>query len=104
MYKPIERESNIDFIKYFFLTNKGKELLGIASPGGAGRNKTLGQKEFEKLELLCPANVEEQTAIAHSLSSADALVTTESQKLEALKTHKKGLMQQLFPSPEAVEA
>lgn len=104
MYKPIERESDIDFIKYFFLTNKGKELLGIASPGGAGRNKTLGQKEFEKLELLCPANVEEQTAIAHSLSSADALVTTESQKLEALKTHKKGLMQQLFPSPEEVEA
>lgn len=25
-------------------------------------------------------------------------------KLDALKTHKKGLMQQLFPSPEAVAA
>jgi type I restriction enzyme S subunit len=24
----------------------------------------------------------------------------QTQKLEALKTHKKGLMQQLFPSPE----
>lgn len=104
MYKPNEREADVDFIKYFFLTNKGKELLGIASPGGAGRNKTLGQKEFEKLEFLCPRKVEEQTAIALCLSSADALITVATQKLESLKTHKKGLMQQLFPSAEAVEA
>lgn len=31
-------------------------------------------------------------------------ITAASQELEALKTHKKGLMQQLFPSAEAVEA
>ena len=30
----------------------------------------------------------------------DALITAETQKLEALKTHKKGLMQKLFPSQE----
>jgi len=30
----------------------------------------------------------------------DTLITAETQKLEALKTHKKGLIQQLFPSPE----
>ena len=64
MYKPNEREADVYFIKYFFLTNKGKELLGIASPGGAGRNKTLGQKDFEKLEFFCPRKIEEQTAIA----------------------------------------
>ncbi len=34
----------------------------------------------------------------------DALISAETQKLEALKTHKKGLMQQLFPAPEAIEA
>lgn len=104
IYKPNECEADVNFIKYFFLTNKGKELLGIASPGGAGRNKTLGQKEFEKLELLCPRKVEEQTAIALCLASADDLITTATQELETLKTHKKGLMQQLFPSPEALEA
>jgi type I restriction enzyme S subunit len=38
--------------------------------------------------------------IATCLSSLDALITGETQKHEALKTHKKGLMQQLFPSPE----
>ncbi len=44
----------------------------------------------------------EQQRIASCLSSLDALITAETQKLEALKTHKKGLMQQLFPSPEEV--
>ncbi|CDQ10780.1 Restriction modification system DNA specificity domain protein [Acidithiobacillus ferrivorans] len=45
----------------------------------------------------------EQQRIASCLSSLDALITAETQKLEALKTHKKGLMQQLFPSPEELE-
>lgn len=31
----------------------------------------------------------------------EVLITTETQKHEALKANKKGLMQQLFPSPEA---
>ena len=46
----------------------------------------------------------EQQRIASCLTSLDALITAETQELEALKTHKKGLMQQLFPSPEAAEA
>jgi type I restriction enzyme, S subunit len=45
-------------------------------------------------------SVSEQQRIAACLTSLDALITAENQKLEALKTHKKGLMQQLFPSPE----
>jgi type I restriction enzyme S subunit len=40
----------------------------------------------------------EQQRIASCLSSLDTLITAETQKLEALKTHKKGLMQQLFPA------
>jgi type I restriction enzyme, S subunit len=40
----------------------------------------------------------EQQRIASCLSSLDDLIAAESNKLEALKTHKKGLMQQLFPT------
>ena len=47
---------------------------------------------------------DEQERIASCLSSLDALITAETQKLEALKTHKRGLMQQLFPSPQEVAA
>lgn len=40
----------------------------------------------------------EQRKIADCLSSLDDLITAQKQKLEALKAHKKGLMQQLFPA------
>jgi type I restriction enzyme S subunit len=46
----------------------------------------------------------EQQKIADCLSSLDKLIASQSQKLDAIKSHKKGLMQQLFPSPEEVEA
>ena len=46
----------------------------------------------------------EQLRIASSLSSLDALITAATQTLDTLKTHKQGLMQQLFPSAEALEA
>lgn len=47
----------------------------------------------------CAPKIQEQHRIATSLSSLDDLIAAQSDKLEALKTHKKGLMQQLFPSP-----
>jgi type I restriction enzyme S subunit len=47
---------------------------------------------------------DEQERIASCLSSLDALINAETQKLEAFKAHKKGLMQQLFPSPEDAAA
>ena len=47
--------------------------------------------------------VPEQQRIADCLTSLDELITVEAQKLEALKAHKKGLMQQLFPSPQEAE-
>ncbi|MCE8013420.1 hypothetical protein HOP54_09500 [Halomonas daqingensis] len=46
----------------------------------------------------------EQQEIADCLSSIDELIAAHTEKFEALKVHKKGLMQQLFPSPEAVSA
>jgi type I restriction enzyme S subunit len=51
------------------------------------------------VRILVP-KLAEQQRIATCLSSLDALITGETQKLETLKTHKRGLMQQLFPSPE----
>jgi type I restriction enzyme, S subunit len=44
----------------------------------------------------------ETSLLAPCLSSLDALITAETQKHEALKAHKRGLMQQLFPSREEV--
>lgn len=100
MYVAKPGKCDVEYVKGFFLTKEGKRLLGVASPGGAGRNKTLGQKEFENLEIALPVSVDEQTRIANCLSSLDTKITIESDKLESLKAHKQGLMQQLFPSLE----
>jgi type I restriction enzyme S subunit len=61
------------------------------------------KSDLVKVGLLLPS-ISEQKRIASCLHSLDALITAETKKLLGLKTHKKGLMQQLFPSPEAVEA
>ena len=42
----------------------------------------------------------EQHRIADCLSSLDEVIASQSRKLDGLKPHKKGLMQQLFPSRE----
>ncbi|HLL04139.1 MAG TPA: hypothetical protein VK539_26370 [Myxococcaceae bacterium] len=46
----------------------------------------------------------EQQRVAGVLSCLDDLIAAQAQKLAALKTHRQGLMQQLFPLPEWVEA
>jgi type I restriction enzyme, S subunit len=68
-----------------------------------GGIKHLTGETFSKLKVPLIPHAEQQR-IASCLSSLDALIAAENQKLEALKIHKKGLMQQLFPSQEEVEA
>ena len=55
--------------------------------------------DLRSLPIKYPEDEAEQQRIASCLRSLDALIIAETQKLEALKTHKKGLMQQLFPLP-----
>lgn len=68
-----------------------------------GGIKHLTGETFSRLKVPLIPHAE-QHRIASCLTSLDALITAETQKLEALKVHKKGLMQHLFPSPEEVEA
>jgi type I restriction enzyme S subunit len=81
------------FIYQFLLTRKTRfEDLGSGNliPG-------LSRTDILDMEVRFP-RPDEQQRIASCLSSLDALITTETQKFEALKTHKKGLMQGLFPA------
>ena len=56
------------------------------------------EKDFLEIRTSIPS-ISEQQKIASCLSSLDDLIAAESAKVEALKDHKKGLMQQLFPQP-----
>ena len=95
MYQPIKDVSDLDFILDLFLTNRGKYLLGLASPGGAGRNKTLGQKEFAELKIKIPSFAEQQK-IAEFLTSIDIRIQQLTRKVDLLEQYKKGVMQQIF--------
>lgn len=56
---------------------------------------------LQEKRIAFPQEPAEQQRIADCLSSLDAQITAETNQLVALKTHKQGLMQQLFPAPEA---
>jgi type I restriction enzyme, S subunit len=95
MYKPKRGILYLDYLLYYFKSPRGKHLLGLASPGGAGRNKTLGQIEFLKLQIPVPS-IEEQTAIARVLQAADKEIQLLKTKTEKLREQKKGMMQVLL--------
>ncbi len=54
--------------------------------------------QYQNLEIALPSPPEQQK-ISECLSSLDGLIAADGRKLEALKAHKKGIMQQLFPQP-----
>lgn len=95
MYAEKDEQSDIFFLRHFFLRPRGKYLLELASPGGAGRNKTLGQKDFADLRLVVPCR-DEQRKIAAFLGAVDTKIAQLGRKKALLKDYKKGCMQQLF--------
>jgi type I restriction enzyme S subunit len=95
--KPRTKKLRKEFIFHYFKNHGLKSVIsGSAQP-------QITRAGFAPLPIFFP-KPEEQERIAASLSSADEHIAAQTQKLATLKTHKKGLMQQLFPSPEEVEA
>jgi type I restriction enzyme S subunit len=95
MYKPKAGTLDLDFLISFFNTPQGKYLLGLASPGGAGRNKTLGQQAFLDLSIPLPA-FPEQCKITDILNTVDQAIALTEWRIEAARQRKKGLMQRLL--------
>lgn len=98
--KALRPNDGIDGLFLALMLTAAKDrLLAMVTVAGHGTGK-LETDELKAMALMVPSR-DEQERIATSLSSLDALITAETQKHEALKTHKKGLMQQLFPLPAA---
>jgi type I restriction enzyme, S subunit len=95
MFTEKDGKSYLPFLRHMFLTKRGKLLLEIASPGGAGRNKTLGQQEFLKLKPVVPDRAE-QKKIADAVDAVDTKIAALTAKRHALVQFKAGLMQKLF--------
>lgn len=53
--------SSPEFLRYYFLTDAGLEKIGEASPGGAGRNRTLGLEKLMAIQVPIPAPTAQRT-------------------------------------------
>ncbi len=89
---------------FFHVFNSQRVRKAIHDTASGAKVRHTSPTKIGDVVVSVPTTLPEQQRIAACLSSLDALITAETQKHEALKTHKKGLMQQLFPSPEEVKA
>jgi len=89
----LRTRENGSFLSYYLNGPLRKDVARVAQGDSVVH---LYPYQIEKLSIAVPVG-DEQQKIADCLSSLDELITAELKKLDTLKTHKKGLMQQLFP-------
>ena len=95
MYRPVNDRVDIDYLISYFLTKRGTDILEAASPGGAVRNKTLGQERFLKSKIVL-SPIGEQQKIAAILTTQDKVIELKEKRLAEKQRQKKYLMQQLL--------
>ena len=93
-FMTVFRSDKSKFIFQLFQTKT--YIKKVAGDLGATINSINGSN-FLKYEFLVPKNPDEQNKIAAFLSSLDEVITAETQKLELLQDHKRGLLQNLLP-------
>lgn len=93
--KSIKGKSH-DIFVYYLMAN-----INLGDHSG-GVVPAVNKSTIESIPITCPG-IPEQKSIADFLSSIDELIAAQSQRLYSLKAHKKGLMQQLFPSADEVQ-
>ena len=85
-----------EYLDHFRSSSQWDAFVNEAGDGGV--RVRIYYRDISQLRLIVP-DVVEQQKIADCLGSLDDLIAAEGRKLEALRQHKQGLMQQLFPSP-----
>ncbi len=87
---------NVEWLLYALdVLRLNRFATGQAQPG-------LSVRVLNEVALSVPGDSVEQQRIADCLGSLDGLIAAQGRKLETLRQHKQGLMQQLFPSPERI--
>ncbi|WP_431137386.1 restriction endonuclease subunit S [Psychroserpens mesophilus] len=87
--------TNINNIFLFYQLNRNKYFLRFDD---GNKQTNLRKVDVLNCPILKPTNPKEQDKIANTLTSASTLIEAQTQKIEDLQAHKKGLLQQLFPN------
>ena len=83
------------FLNQYLISHDGQNQIDSFQAGG--NRQGLNFEQIRSFLIPLPSAFAEQQKVAECLSSADELMAAQARKVDALKTHKKGLMQQLFP-------
>jgi type I restriction enzyme S subunit len=97
--KLIPEKIDAAFFYQLLQRDEFRNTMQLKAAGGAQGNLSAG--DITEYAFSAPTALAEQQRIADCLSSLDDLIAAQTQTLEALKTHKQGLMQQLFPAHAA---
>ncbi len=98
-YINLKPNENKYFVFNLLKTSSIQKYFEKELTGSTIKNLSLSSIKNAKAFFPIPA---EQEKIADCLSSIDEAIAAQSQAIDLLKLHKKGLMQQLFPSVEEV--
>jgi type I restriction enzyme S subunit len=91
-----------EFFFHVFNTQPVRKAIHDTASGAKVRHTS--PTKIGEIAISVPTSLLEQQRIASILGNLDALIAAENQKLDALKTHKKGLIQQLFPSLQKADS
>jgi len=96
--KLIPRRIDHDFFFQMLNRKEFRSAMQLAAAGGAQGNVSAGG--IKSFVFARPVDPKEQRGIADCLSTLDTQIAAQVRKLDALRQHKQGLLQQLFPSTE----
>jgi len=88
-------DGSSQYFKHLFKSDRFIQQL-TRNIEGLRDGKMISYKQFSEQSIPTPAPAEQQK-IADCLTSLDEVIAAQGRKVEALKAHKRGLMQQLFP-------
>jgi len=97
-----EEELNPRFLNHYLVSQYGQSQIDSFQAGG--NRQGLNFAQVRSFLVPIPPTMEEQIRVADCLSSVDELIIAQRRMIDSLKAHKKGLMQQLFPVLDEVQA
>ncbi|MBX3408603.1 MAG: restriction endonuclease subunit S [Phycisphaeraceae bacterium] len=97
VFSPVNRHVGQLIEAFFDSPERSVALLDPLAQKGAKNTIQLSNERFLSGRIYLPDDEREQQKISDCLTSLDEVIAAQKRKVEALKAHKKGLMQHLFP-------
>lgn len=93
---------NPALLNQYLISQNGQKQIDSFQAGG--NRQGLNFAQIRSFLIPLPPTTKEQHMVAACFSSLDVAIAAQIRRISILQIHKKGLMQQLFPSPEETEA